>query len=159
MGSNILGIVTSVLGALATTVPRASAQATSSRTSSFVTSTSSAVATASAAAGVISTNVQSTILVIARDAASVSVASSGLNGYGIPFQTLLVPQAGVTLPTLNTTSGGNYGGIVIASQVAYDYGGTIGFQSALTADQWNTLYSYQLAYGVRMVQYDVSPPS
>jgi hypothetical protein len=95
-------------------------------------------------------------LVIARDAASAGVASSGLNGYGIPFTTLIVPSAGVALPDLNGTAGGNFGGIVVASEVSYDYG-TRGFQSALTTDQWNQLYAYQLEYGVRMVQYDVYP--
>ncbi|QKX57460.1 uncharacterized protein TRUGW13939_04573 [Talaromyces rugulosus] len=102
-------------------------------------------------------SIESTILVIATDSASAKIASSGLNGYGIPFSTLLVPQAGVQLPTLNSSTGGNYGGIVVASQVSYDYGGTTGYQSALTTDQWNQLYAYQLAYGVRMVQYDVYP--
>jgi hypothetical protein len=84
-------------------------------------------------------------------------ASSGLNGYGIPFQNLLVPQAGIALPALNTSGVGNFAGIVVASAVSYDYGGTTGFQSALTSDQWNTLYAYQIAFGVRMVQYDVYP--
>ncbi|KAJ5816685.1 hypothetical protein N7447_008918 [Penicillium robsamsonii] len=97
------------------------------------------------------------ILVIARDAASASVASSGLNGYGIPFTTLIVPSAGVALPDLNGTAGGNFGGIVVAAEVSYDYGGDKGFQSALTTDQWTQLYAYQLEYGVRMVQYDVYP--
>lgn len=96
------------------------------------------------------------ILVIARDTASAGVASSGLNAYGIPFTTLIVPQSGVALPALNTSTGGNFGGIVVASEVSYDYGAS-GYQSALTADQWNQLYAYQLAYGVRMVQYDVYP--
>ncbi|KAH8694066.1 hypothetical protein BGW36DRAFT_215461 [Talaromyces proteolyticus] len=103
------------------------------------------------------TTVLSTILVIAGDSSSAATASSGLNGYGIPFRTLIVPQAGVALPALNTSAGGNFGGIVVASQVSYDYGGTTGYQSALTTDQWNQLYSYQLTYGVRMVQYDVYP--
>ncbi|OQE18920.1 hypothetical protein PENFLA_c020G00457 [Penicillium flavigenum] len=97
------------------------------------------------------------ILVIARDAAAAGVASSGLNGYGIPFTTLIVPSAGVALPDLNGTAGGNFGGIVVASEVSYEYGGDVGFQSALTTDQWNQLYAYQLEYGVRMVQYDVYP--
>jgi hypothetical protein len=102
----------------------------------------------------------STILVIARDAASALSATSGLNGYGIPFFVLTVPLAGVALPTLanNATGVGNYGGIVIASQVSYDYGTTGGgFKSALTTDQWNQLYAYQLQFGIRMVQYDVYP--
>ncbi|KAL4782045.1 hypothetical protein BJX76DRAFT_369411 [Aspergillus varians] len=96
------------------------------------------------------------ILVIARDSTQASVASSGLNGYGIPFTTLLVPEAGVELPALNTSSGGNFGGIVVAGEVSYDYGSD-SWRSALTDDQWNQLYAYQLAYGVRMVQYDVFP--
>lgn len=96
------------------------------------------------------------ILVIARDSPSAGVASSGLNAYGIPFTTLLVPQDGVALPALNSSSGGNFGGIVVASEVSYNYG-TEGYQSALTTDQWNQLYAYQLEYGVRMVQYDVYP--
>lgn len=100
--------------------------------------------------------VAANILVIARDTASAGIASSGLNAYGIPFTTLIVPQSGVALPALNTSTSGNFGGIVVASEVSYDYGAS-GYQSALTADQWNQLYAYQLAYGVRMVQYDVYP--
>lgn len=102
-------------------------------------------------------NVQSTILVIAKDAASVSIATSGLNGYGIPFSSLIVPQTGVELPELNSSSGGNFGGIVVANEVSYDYGNDIGYRSALTDDQWNQLYAYQLEYGVRMVHYGVYP--
>ncbi|KAJ5110965.1 hypothetical protein N7532_001500 [Penicillium argentinense] len=120
--------------------------------------TSSAVsisATASASA-IAQANIAANILVIARDSASAGVASSGLNAYGIPFTTLLVPKAGVALPALNSSTSGNFGGIVVASEVSYDYG-TSGFQSALTTDQWNQLYAYQLEYGVRMVQYDVYP--
>jgi len=101
--------------------------------------------------------VQSTILVIARDADSARQATSGLNGYGIPFQTLLVPQAGVELPVLNTTSGGNFGGIIIVSGISYNYGETEGWHSALTQAQMDQLYDYQVTYSVRMVQYDVYP--
>ncbi|KAL3477509.1 hypothetical protein BJX99DRAFT_226018 [Aspergillus californicus] len=112
-----------------------------------ITTTSAAAATGTLAAN---------ILVIARDSTQASVASSGLNGYGIPWTTLIVPQAGIELPTLNTSSGGNFGGIVVAGEVSYDYGSD-SWRSALTDDQWNQLYAYQLAYGVRMVQYDVYP--
>lgn len=103
------------------------------------------------------TDVDTKILVIARDDAAADGASHGLNGYGIPYTTLLVPKEGTTLPQLNSSTGGNFGGIVVESQVSYDYGGSTGFQSALTEDQWDKLYSYQLEYGVRMVQYGVYP--
>ncbi|KAJ5088905.1 hypothetical protein N7456_012521 [Penicillium angulare] len=102
--------------------------------------------------------VAANILIIARDSGSANVASLGLNGYGIPFTTLLVPQTGAELPSLETELGGNFGGIVVASGISYDYGDS-GWASGLTTDQWNQLYAYQLEYGVRMVQYDVYPGS
>jgi hypothetical protein len=102
-------------------------------------------------------DVDTRILVIARNDEAADSATHGLNGYGIPYTTLLVPQAGTSLPQLNSSTGGNFGGIVVESQVSYDYGGSTGFQSALTTDQWNQLYSYQLEYGARMVQYGVYP--
>ncbi|KAH7123623.1 hypothetical protein B0J11DRAFT_317353 [Dendryphion nanum] len=123
----------------------------SSSTVLAATSTASAVPSATA-------TIKSTILVIARDAFSASQATSGLNGYGIPFETLLVPQAGIPLPVLSTATGGNYGGIIAMSGLAYDYGAD-GWHSAITNDQWNQLYAYQVSYGVRMVQYDVYPQS
>lgn len=101
-------------------------------------------------------SVASTILVIATDATSATVASQGLNGYGIPHQNLIVPQAGVALPTLSSSAGGNYGGIIVASGVIYQYSAD-NYSSALTNDQWNALYDYQIAYGVRMVQYGIFP--
>ncbi|KAJ5336846.1 uncharacterized protein MYU51_006035 [Penicillium brevicompactum] len=125
-------------------------------TTPSMSSTAISISATASATPLSHASVAANILVIARDAASASVASSGLNGYGIPFTHLIVPSGGVALPSLNGTAGGNFGGIVVASEVSYDYG-TLGFQSALTTDQWNQLYAYQLEYGVRMVQYDVYP--
>ncbi|KFZ02885.1 hypothetical protein V502_11414 [Pseudogymnoascus sp. VKM F-4520 (FW-2644)] len=105
----------------------------------------------------VGTSVSSTVLVIARDAVSAYSGYSGLRGYGIPYQVLTVPQAGVALPSLNSSATvGNFGAIVVLGEVSYDYGAT-GFQSALTPAQWATLYGYQLAFGVRMVRIDVYP--
>jgi hypothetical protein len=101
-------------------------------------------------------NVASTILVIATDSTSASVAASGLNGYGIPHESLVVPQTGAALPALTSSSGGNYGGIIVVAGVIYAYSAT-NYSSALTQDQWNTLYQYQITYGVRMVQYGIFP--
>ncbi|KAF2808373.1 uncharacterized protein BDZ99DRAFT_445777 [Mytilinidion resinicola] len=103
-----------------------------------------------------SASVSSTVLVIARDAASAAVGYSGLQGYGIPFQTLLVPSTGATLPQLNSsTTAGNFGGILVLSEVSYDYNEQ--FLSALTESQWQQLYDYQVAFGIRMVRVDAFP--
>ncbi|KAK4981132.1 hypothetical protein LTR28_004545 [Elasticomyces elasticus] len=112
--------------------------------------------------GVLSTWVRAlstsqTVLILARDASSAYSAYSGLNGYGIPYQVVTVPSTGTTLPVLgNTATGvGNYGAIVILSEVAYQYAN--GFLSALTTAQWQQLYDYQTAFGVRMARLDVYP--
>lgn len=105
-----------------------------------------------------SATVSSTVLVIARDATSaLNSASLGLQGYGIPYETLVVPQAGIAnLPLLNASAtNGNYGGIVVVGEVSYNYDNS--YRSALTTDQWNQLYAYQTNFGVRMVRLDVFP--
>lgn len=99
--------------------------------------------------------VSSKILVFARNAAESTSATSGLNAYGIPFQLILVPSGGITLPTLNSATVGNYGGIIVMSEVSYEY--STGWTSAITTAQWQTLYDYQTAFGVRMVRLDVYP--
>jgi hypothetical protein len=102
-------------------------------------------------------SVRNTVLILARDSAGSEEAARGLRGYGIPFETVIVPKEGTTLPMLNSTAtSGNYGGIVIVSETTYDYGAS-GWLSALTATQFTTLYNYQVAFGVRMVRIDAFP--
>lgn len=118
--------------------------------------TAVSAATEACAADALVTSTKSTILVIARDAASAKNGYSGLQGYGIPFETLTVPSTGATLPALNSSASvGNFGGIIVVSEVSYQYG--TAFNSALTTDQWQQLYNYQTAFGVRMVRLDVFP--
>lgn len=115
------------------------------------------VAATAAAGGV---TVSSTLLILARDATSATNgATAGLQGYGIPFEVITVPQAGIAnLPVLNSTAkNGNYGGIVVLSEVGYNYDNQ--YYSALTRKQWNQLWDYQTQFGVRMVRLDVFPTS
>src|SRR3954471_9452696 len=63
-----------------------------------------------------------TVLILARDSASAASAYRGLQGYGIPYQVVLVPQSETTLPSLNSSaSQGNYGAIIVLSEVSYGY--------------------------------------
>ncbi len=101
-------------------------------------------------------SVSNTILVVARDDASAQSGTSGLQGYGIPYQVLIVPPGGTSLPPLNTSATeGNYGGILVLGEAAYEY--PTGWASAITLQQWQTIYEYQLSFGVRMVRLDSFP--
>lgn len=122
------------------------------------TNTTEAVNIQSTAGAVQAESVTSTVLVIARDTASAYSAYSGLNDHAIPYFVQIVPPSGASLPSLNTsTTTGNYGLIVIVSEVSYLNNNTGSYQSALTDAQWASLYNYQVSFGVRMVRLDVAP--
>jgi hypothetical protein len=118
----------------------------------FVTFTSLVYATQS---------LSQTCLILAANAAAADQAVGVVQGYGTPLQVVSIPQTGAALPTLETISGtnsnGNYALIVVVGLVTYDYGGTTGWASAITAAQWTTLYNYQTKYKVRMVHLDAFP--
>jgi hypothetical protein len=104
----------------------------------------------------IGATVDSTILIFARDTYSASTASSGLDGYGIPYQTVIVPKDGITLPQLNSsTTEGRYGGIIVMGAVSYDYNGS--WRSALTDAQWTAIHKYQTDFHVRLTRIDEYP--
>ncbi|KAJ5042091.1 uncharacterized protein L3040_004649 [Drepanopeziza brunnea f. sp. 'multigermtubi'] len=99
--------------------------------------------------------VQSTVLVLATNITASYSATSGLDAYGIPFTLVTVPSNGTTLPELATAGKGNFGGIIVLSEVSYEY--AAGYASALTQAQWTSLFDYQTSFGVRMVRVDVYP--
>ncbi|KAF2268322.1 hypothetical protein CC78DRAFT_576331 [Lojkania enalia] len=112
------------------------------------------------AASIAGATVSSTILILARDqAAAQNGGYLGLQGYGIPYEVITVPQEGISnLPVLNSSAThGNYGGVLVISDVGYNYGDQ--YYSALTRRQWYALWDYQTQFGVRMVRLDVFPTS
>ena len=124
----------------------------------FSTNTTEAANVQVAAGAVQAETVTSTVLVIARDTASAYSAYSGLNDHGIPYQVQIVPPTGASLPSMNdSATTGNYGLIVIVSEVSYLNNNTGDYESALTDTQWTSLYNYQVSFGVRMVRLDVAP--
>lgn len=120
------------------------------------TSTASGSSSTATGAGAI-TKIDNKVLILARDADGANSASAGLSGYGIPFEPVLIPKEGGAIPTLNATATeGKYSGIIVIDALAYDYGAD-GWRSAVTADQWNTLWAYQANFKVRMVRINEFP--
>ena len=100
--------------------------------------------------------VDSTILILVREGDATYSVTSGLDAYGIPYDLVFVPKTGFSLPVLNTSSTqGSYGGIISLSELAFEY--DTGFGSGISADQYNSIYAYQLAFGVRFVRIDAFP--
>lgn len=107
-------------------------------------------------APVTASKVDNTVLILARDDAGVASGSAGLDAYGIPWQKLIVPSTGADLPQLNSSAtDGKFSAIIIVDAVSYSY--TDGWRSAVTTDQWNTIYAYQINFGVRMVRINEYP--
>ncbi|KYK60816.1 extracellular serine-rich protein [Drechmeria coniospora] len=104
----------------------------------------------------VAVTVDSTVLVIARNDVEAQQATLGLDGYGISYEKLLVPQAGAPLPVLNSSLiQGRYGAIVTINDVSYDVNAT--WISAITDQQWSQIHSYQSAFNVRMVRLNEYP--
>ena len=90
--------------------------------------------------------VDGTVLVLGRTTADAKMAALGLDAYGIAYETVEVPQGGVSLPQLNSTAEkGNYGGILMLSEVSYEY--EDGWRSAVTKEQFDEIYAYQKDLG------------
>ncbi|KAL6410728.1 hypothetical protein AUP68_07160 [Ilyonectria robusta] len=138
-----------------TTTPAGTTTSASESSTQSASTTPSTTPSSSTSAAPIAT-IDSTILIIARDDAGVTAASLGLLAYGIPYESLIVPSAGIELPTLNDTkTHGNYGGIIVMDAVSYSYDS--GWASAITADQWTALNAYQTDFSVRMVRINEWP--
>lgn len=100
--------------------------------------------------------VDSTLLILAREKNATLPGTFVLQGYGIPYQVvdLSLPAAG--FPQLNSTPDtGNFGGIVAVSARGYQNGDD--WKTALSDTQWQDIYRYQEAFGVRLVRLNAWP--
>lgn len=143
--------VTTVTGATSAAPPPATA------TSDGAATSASSVAPVASVAPAVAATVDSKVLILVRVGDNPYSVISGLQGYGIPYEISYVPKTGYQLPTLNSsTSQGNYGGIISLSELAYEYDGGV-WNSGISTAQYNTIYSYQTAFGVRFVRIDAYP--
>ncbi|KAF2260354.1 putative extracellular serine-rich protein [Lojkania enalia] len=99
--------------------------------------------------------VNSTLLILSHDPNATSSVSV-LQGYGIPYEVVNLSLKGGGFPQLNSTPDtGNFGGIVAVS--ARDYDGGDDWKSVLSEVQWQEIYQYQEAFGVRLVMLNAWP--
>ncbi|KAH7239535.1 hypothetical protein BKA59DRAFT_503322 [Fusarium tricinctum] len=103
-----------------------------------------------------STTTATTILILGKDDYACDSAASGLQGYGIPYEKVLVPQEGFVMPTLNSTSSkGKYGAIILVDAASYLYAS--GWASAITQQMWDQIFEYQLHFNARLVRINEYP--
>ncbi|KAK6501422.1 hypothetical protein TWF481_009261 [Arthrobotrys musiformis] len=125
--------------------------------------TSSLSSTSTAAAPSATYALLNNVLILAPDASTAALTEQPLDGYGMAWDTFIVPKEGIDLPalTVNNSDGTvtcKYNIIAMHSQLSYDYGDS-GWRSALTTDQMNQIYAYQVSCGVRMVHFNIWPGS
>ncbi|KAF2204158.1 hypothetical protein GQ43DRAFT_495699 [Delitschia confertaspora ATCC 74209] len=100
--------------------------------------------------------VNSTILVLSRESNATLSGTALLQGYGIPFQVVDLSRSSTGIPVLNSSAtSGNYGGIITVSARQYENGDD--WNKALTMKQWQQIYDYQEAFGVRLVRLNAWP--
>ena len=100
--------------------------------------------------------INSTLLILARDSNATAAGTFVLQGYGIPYQVVDLSSSAVGLPQLNSTpDAGNFGGIVTVSSRDYKSGDD--WKTVLSDKQWQDLYRYQEAFGVRLVRLNAWP--
>ncbi|KAL2678907.1 hypothetical protein Neosp_009659 [[Neocosmospora] mangrovei] len=147
---------TETTSASLTTSSASATSAASSTTSAASSTTSDSTSSSTSSSQLPVGTVDSTILIFAKDEYAASSAGWGFDGYGIPFEKVLVPQTGFELPTLNSSSSkGNYGGIVVVDSVSYEY--SDGWRSAISTEQWEKIYEYQINFKVRLVRINEYP--
>jgi hypothetical protein len=102
--------------------------------------------------------VNSTLLVLVRDNNATLPGTLVLQGYGIPYQVVDLSVPGAGFPQINSTpDAGKFGGIVAVS--ARDYKNGDDWKTAISDTQWQQLYKYQEAFGVRLVRLNAWPSS
>ncbi|KAF2686123.1 hypothetical protein K458DRAFT_363727 [Lentithecium fluviatile CBS 122367] len=100
--------------------------------------------------------VNSALLILSRDPNATASGISVLQGYGVPYRVIDLSLPASGFPQLNSTPDtGNFGGIVAVS--ARDYKGGDDWNKVLSDKQWQELYKYQEAFGVRMVRLNAWP--
>ncbi|OAF98821.1 uncharacterized protein CC84DRAFT_1264795 [Paraphaeosphaeria sporulosa] len=100
--------------------------------------------------------VNSTLLILARDKNATLPGTLVLQGYSIPYQVVDLSLSAAGIPQLNSTpDAGNFGGIVAVS--ARDYKNGDDWKTILNEKQWQEIYKYQEAFGVRLVRLNAWP--
>lgn len=94
------------------------------------------------------------LLVISADGSETdyTAVTTFLRRIGIPFDTLVATQTPLTADLLAAGNHGKYEGIILATgNLAYFDADSAQWTSAFTSDEWQTLWSYEAAFGVRQV--------
>ncbi|KAF3214108.1 hypothetical protein TWF679_004976 [Orbilia oligospora] len=123
--------------------------------------TSSLSSTSTAATPSATYTLLNNVLILAPDQSTAALTEQPLDGYGMAWDTFIVPKEGIELPALtsNNSDGSitcKYNIIAMHSQLSYDYG-DLGWRSALTQEQMNQIYAYQVSCNVRMVHFNIWP--
>ncbi|KAF3922954.1 hypothetical protein ABW20_dc0101875 [Dactylellina cionopaga] len=93
------------------------------------------------------------------DANDVATINSSLSAYGIPYDSIVMPDSGYTLPSLTNTDGScKYSALVTFRQL-YKTDSSGAWKCFIEPDQWQKIYDYQVSCGVRLIQLGAVPGS
>ncbi|KAK6532555.1 hypothetical protein TWF281_006740 [Arthrobotrys megalospora] len=159
ISTSVLPMATDVVPTIENQAPESSSVGPGPSAPSADTSSLSSTSTAPAPSATYA--LLNNVLILAPDAGTAALTEQPLDGYGMAWDTFIVPKEGIDLPALtsNNSDGSitcNYNIIAMHSQLSYEYSPN-NWRSALTADQLSQIYAYQVTCGVRMVHFNIWP--
>ncbi|KAK6523660.1 hypothetical protein TWF281_001636 [Arthrobotrys megalospora] len=96
------------------------------------------------------------VLILATDDSGKAAAGT-LNGYGIPYDSIVMSDSGYTLPSLTNSDGSCKYGIIVAFRQLYSSNSKGAWVSFIGSDQWQKIYDYQVSCGVRLIHLGAVP--
>lgn len=135
------------------------ADAPSPRTAATAAAASPWAATSRAAAAATAPAVEARVLVLSADGgeADLPAIRQALDYLGTPYTVRIATTAGALTPDQLAVDGrGRYQGVILTTAALAFYDGA-GWRSALAPDEWQTLWTYEAAYGVRQVTWYTYP--
>ncbi|KAK6352394.1 hypothetical protein TWF730_009221 [Orbilia blumenaviensis] len=109
-----------------------------------------------AAAATAKISVNTKALILATDDSG-KAAIGTLNGYGIPYDSIVMGDSGYTLPSLTNSDGSCKYGVIVAFRQLYNSNSKGSWVSFIGSDQWQKIYDYQVACGVRLIHLGAVP--
>ncbi|EWC47302.1 hypothetical protein DRE_03421 [Drechslerella stenobrocha 248] len=102
------------------------------------------------------TTVNTRALILATDNSGAAAVGT-LNAYGIPYDNIVIADSNYTLPFLTNNDGSCKYGVIVIFRQLYSTDSSKNWVSFINGIEWQKIYDYQTACGVRLIHLGAVP--